>query len=80
MYLCFSFSISYFQILSHGECITFVQDYRKTVSCLALHQIITQLSRLKDVGSEMYRFFFQFFHQLRQNHGMGKQHFFSLHH
>ena len=36
----------------------------KKLSCLALHQIITQLSRLKDVGSEMYHFF-QFFHQLR---------------
>ena len=33
------------------------------LSYLALHQIITQLSRLKDAGSEMYRFF-QFFHQL----------------
>ena len=49
------------------------------LSYLALHQIITQLSRLKDVGSKMYRFF-QFFHQLRQSHGMGKQHFFSLPH
>ena len=29
----------------------------KKLSYLALHQIITQISRLKDVGSEMYHFF-----------------------
>ena len=49
------------------------------LSYLALHQIITQLSRLKDVGSKMYRFF-QFFHQLQQSHSVGKQHFFSQPH
>ena len=49
------------------------------LSYLALHQIITQLSRLKDVGSKMYHFF-QFFHQLWQSHGVGKQHFFSQPH